>query len=336
MRTLSMVALALACVVIVVGAYVRLADAGLGCPDWPGCYGQLTPHHAAAEIAAAHAAEPDGPVSLPKAWKEMAHRYLAAALGLLILVLAWLAWNQRSRGAPAGWCTALVGVVALQGALGMWTVTLLLKPAIVTAHLLGGVLTAGLLLHVVQRLRAARPVVVPSRVVWLARWALPVLLLQVTLGGWTSTNYAALACADLPRCQGAWLPEMDFAHAFHVLRELGMTADGEPLPVAALTAIHWSHRVGAVLVGAVLVLLALALLRRPATRGYGGLVLAATAAQVGLGVANVVGSLPLPVAVAHNAGALVLVLVLVWVNGALQAGRVPRIHRSTLHANPVA
>ncbi len=314
-RRLILVALMLTTAVVVFGAYVRLADAGLGCPDWPGCYGRLTPAHAAEHIHEAHAANPHGPVSMAKAWKEMIHRYLAATLGLLIIAIAVQAWRTRASPCSAPLvASALVGVVVFQGLLGMWTVTLLLKPAIVTAHLLGGMATLGLLAWLALRAWRAEHAEVSMGVLLMARLGFVLLVAQIALGGWTSTNYAALACTDFPTCQGKWLPEADFANAFHIVRELGMTADGELLPLAALTAIHWLHRVGALVAGGVLFLLAWALSRRQATQGIGLALLCAVVLQVLVGVANVVFSLPLFLAVAHNAGAALLVVVMVGVN----------------------
>ncbi|ENO86398.1 COX15/CtaA family protein [Thauera linaloolentis] len=327
-RRLALGALLLTFVVVVFGAYVRLADAGLGCPDWPGCYGKPTPAQAADAIRDAHAAAPHGPVSLPKAWKEMIHRYLAAALGLLIVGIAVLAWRLRDspRAAP-GVAGALVAVVMLQGLLGKWTVTLLLKPAIVTAHLLGGLTTLALLAWLTLCALGARQSGVdmghdgPShrRMVFGARLAFVLLAGQIALGGWTSTNYAALACLDFPACHGSFAPDADYANAFHVVRELGMTADGELLSNAALTAIHWAHRVGALVAGGALFLLGWALCRRRATFDTGAALLVALTLQIGLGIANVLLSLPLPLAAAHNAGAALLVGVMVWVNVRLGA-----------------
>jgi len=316
-RRLVYIALVLTLSVVVLGAYVRLSDAGLGCPDWPGCYGQLSPAHAADEIAAAVAEAPTGPVSMHKAWKEMVHRYLAASLGFLILVIAALAWRRRADpSVGASIAVSLVAVVIFQGLLGKWTVTLLLKPAIVTGHLIGGLTTLSLL--ALLALRAAgvsRKTVSPSLVRW-ARFGLLAVIVQIILGGWTSTNYAALACTDFPTCHGSWWPEMDMANAFHVVRELGMTAQGDMLSLQALTAIHWMHRLGALVVTGVLLVLALKL-TLAGRRGMAGAVLLALAVQVTLGVANVLMSLPLPLAVAHNAGAAMLLLTLVMVNARL-------------------
>lgn len=312
---LVFLALALTTVVVVFGAYVRLADAGLGCPDWPGCYGKLSPSHAAEEIRQAHAADPHGPVSLPKAWKEMVHRYLAACLGVLIIGIAALAWRHREHpGVAPGVALALLGVVIFQGLLGKWTVTLLLKPAIVTAHLLGGMTTLALLAWLAVRVAGGGRAQVPARLAWAARIGMGLLVAQIALGGWTSTNYAALACTDFPACHGSLWPEADYGNAFHVVRELGMTAEGELLPLAALTAIHWSHRLGAVLAGGFLLIFGWRLTRRMATADLGALLIAAVLLQIGLGIANVLLSLPLALAAAHNAGAAVLVVLMVWIN----------------------
>ncbi|MCB1959936.1 MAG: COX15/CtaA family protein [Rhodocyclaceae bacterium] len=316
-RRLVLLALALTLVVVVFGAYVRLSDAGLGCPDWPGCYGQLSPAHAASEIAEAASLSPDGPVTLPKAWKEMIHRYLAATLGLIILVIAALAVRlRREPGVSPGVALALVGVVIFQGLLGKWTVTLLLKPAIVTGHLLGGLTTLALLAWLALRAVGARRHVVSSGLVRLARLGLLLVIAQIVLGGWTSTNYAALACTDFPTCHGSWWPQMDVANAFHVVRELGMTPDGAPLSIEALTAIHWAHRIGALVLSGALLVLAVALVGA-GFAGMGALVLLALLVQAGLGIANVMWLLPLPLAVAHNAGAALLLLTMIMVNARL-------------------
>lgn len=330
-RKLALLALCLASIVIVLGAYVRLADAGLGCPDWPGCYGQLSPHHAAEQIAAAVEQAPHGPVSMAKAWKEMGHRYLAASLGLLIIAIAWLAWRGRRRGELPLLPLALVAVVIFQGLLGKWTVTLLLKPAIVTGHLIGGLTTAALLAWLLLRESRVQRLSVPRGAALLARIAFVLLGAQIILGGWTSTNYAALACSDLPTCQGQWWPQTDYANAFHVVRELGMTADGDLLSHAALTAIHLTHRIGAVIVSTALLLLVAVLLRRQATRKLGAWLAGGLLLQVGLGLANVALSLPLPVAVGHNAGALLLVLLMVRVNYVLRPLAQTAVLRGGLH-----
>ena len=324
------VAWALGFVVVVMGAFVRLSDAGLGCPDWPGCYGDLTPASARHAIAEAEQARPAGPVTWAKAWKEMIHRYFAGTLGALIVALAIAAWRgRRVWAAPVGLAMATVGVVALQGAFGAWTVTRLLKPAIVTGHLIGGLLTVSLLWLLALRAAhadAARvpppaaPVGIPAGApaVVLARpgigrwvWALLALaIVQIVLGGWVSTNYAALACPDWPTCRGAWWPALDFANAFHVVRELGVTVHGDALPIDALTAIHWTHRTLAWAVAALGAWVVVRAWPDPALRPLAATLGIALAAQIALGISNVLLGLPLPVAVAHNAGAVTVLLIL--------------------------
>lgn len=308
-------------VVVVVGAYVRLTDAGLGCPDWPGCYGELTPHHAKDEIAQAVAEQggTHGPVSLGKAWKEMFHRYIAGGLGLLILGITVVAWARRQQLRQSPWlATALLGMVIFQAALGMWTVTLLLKPVIVTLHLLGGLATLGLLVWLALR-QSALPAV-PAAASRLRPWAVLALLVviaQIALGGWVSTNYAALACVDFPTCHSEWVPQMDFRHGFQLVRELGMTAAGTHLSYDALTAIHWTHRVGALVTCLVVGGFSWALLRAGMVR-YAVVLLAVLSAQVILGIANVLAGLPLQVAAAHNAGAAILLMTMLVINFALR------------------
>lgn len=322
-RLLVGAALLLAFGVVALGAYVRLSDAGLGCPDWPGCYGHwLGVPDEAHEQAQALAAFPGKPVETPKAWKEMTHRYLAGGLGLLILAIAVLSWRWRERlGQSPAVPSLLVAVVAFQALLGMWTVTLLLKPAIVTAHLLGGMTTLALLVWMFLN-RYRRPPVGDELAAGpglrlTAALLLLAVFVQIGLGGWVSSNYAALACSDFPTCQGRWLPEMDLARAFHLFRELGYDADGELLPLAALAAIHWMHRVGALIVSVLGGGLALVLWRSPGGRPWGLALGGVLGLQVGLGIANVLLSLPLPLAVAHNFGAALLLSVALALNGAL-------------------
>jgi cytochrome c oxidase assembly protein subunit 15 len=290
MKALSLATLVLTFVVVVVGAYVRLSEAGLGCPDWPLCYGRAIPD-----------AMDDA-----RAWKEMGHRYLAGTLGILIFVLALAAW--RTRQSP--WlATAIAALVVFQATLGKWTVTLLLKPVIVVAHLAGGMAILGLLVwfFLLQGSSGtARPARLPALL------ALCVLSIQILLGGWVSANYAALACPDLPLCLGRALPPMDFANAFHVLRELGRTDTGELLPQAALTAIHWSHRMFALVVAGVVAWAALRAFK--VSRPLGISIAVLLAVQFLLGVANVAFNLPLALAAAHNAGAAALLVSLVVLN----------------------
>jgi cytochrome c oxidase assembly protein subunit 15 len=312
-RALVLAALLLTFLVVVAGAYVRLSDAGLGCPDWPGCYGKLTPGQAAQSIARTVSAQggEHGPVSLAKAWKEMGHRYLAGILGLLILAIAVLAWWRReSRGLAA----LTLAVVALQATLGMWTVTLLLKPAIVTAHLLGGMTTLALLLWLalLQQRWVAAPRLRALRLP--AALALAAVVAQIAFGGWVSANYAALACPDFPLCLGQALPSMDFRNAFHVVRELGMTPDGDLLSREALTAIHWTHRVFALVAAAAAGWAAWCAWRASELRALGAVLGVALVLQLALGVGNVLAGLPLWLAAAHNAGAALLLAVLVVLN----------------------
>lgn len=323
-RRLLLAATLLAVIVIGLGAYVRLSDAGLGCPDWPGCYGHLIGvPDAAHEQQAASQAFPQRPVDTGKAWKEMIHRYCAGALGLLILAICLLSWRRamRQRQSPA-LPTALLGLVGLQAALGMWTVTLLLKPVIVTLHLLGGMSTLAVLVALSLRSASSEAPAADQTLRPAAALALLVVIAQIALGGWVSSNYAALACTGIPLCQGTWLPSMDFAQAFSLHRELGQTADGGLLSFAALTAIHWSHRIGALIVVLVVGSLALALLKigEPRWRHWGILLLAMLAVQVGLGIANVLLSLPLALAVGHNLGAACLLSVTLAINLRLRQG----------------
>lgn len=324
LRALSVAALVATLALVMLGAYVRLTDAGLGCPDWPGCYGKLSPTHAAEQIEAAQTAAPNGPVSLPKAWREMIHRYCASFVGVMILAIAIqaLTYRRKRAGDPddprraIGLPIALVVLVVLQGLFGKWTVTLLLRPVIVTLHLLGGMALVALLAWLSARhlqltgglpstLRGIRPIAVIGLIT---------LVAQIALGGWVSTNYAALACVDFPTCHGAWKPITDFAQGFHFFRELGMTAEGESLSNEALNAIHWTHRVGALTTFLILTFVAYRTRQLPALRRFGVIVMALLFLQVTLGIINVTGSLPLPVAVAHNGVAALLLAALVMLN----------------------
>jgi len=325
-RKLAWFAVIYTFIVVVVGAYVRLADAGLGCPDWPGCYGELTPHHAQDDIARAVAEQggTHGPVSLGKAWKEMFHRYIAGGLGLVILAITVMAWVRRRELQQSPMlATGLLVLLVLQAALGMWTVTLLLKPVIVTLHLLGGLALLALLTLLALRQQTA-PDIAPAIASRLQPWALLailVVIVQIALGGWVSTNYAALACVDFPTCHSEWLPQMDFRHGFQLVRELGMTAAGTHLSYDAITAIHWTHRVGALVTLLYVGGFALWLVRSPGLARYVVVLLCVLLAQVSLGIANVLGGLPLLVAAGHNAGAAVLLVTMVVINSALHSRR---------------
>ena len=308
LRAAVVAAIVLAFVVIVAGGYVRLSDAGLGCPDWPLCYGHPLPN------------EISDPGALAKAWKEMGHRYLAGTLGMLIALIAVLAVRSRRSAVLA---VALVAVVIFQATLGMWTVTMLLKPAIVTAHLLGGMTTLALLIWLFLRNGDAAGSPAPPALRALGAVSLGVLAVQIALGGWVSSNYAALACPDLPGCMGQAFPPMDFANAFHVVRELGRTGDGQLLELPALTAIHWTHRMFAIAAFLVIGATSLKALKFRGPRGPAAAVLVLLLVQVSLGVANVALSLPLALAAAHNAGAALLLASLVVLNFSLFRGTLP-------------
>jgi len=304
----------LAFIVVFVGAWVRLTDAGLGCPDWPGCYGQLILPESAVEQAELAAIYPERPLDVGKAWREMFHRYLASTLGLVCVALASLAWlNRRDPRQPRRLPFVLLGVVIFQGLLGMWTVTLLLTPAIVMAHLLGGLTTLGLLSWLSRwRLRPAGAVAVSGA---LALAGAVVLVLQISLGGWTSSNYAALACPDFPTCQTRWWPPvMDYREGFVMWRGLGIDYEGGVLDNPARVAIHFTHRLGAIVAALVIGLLGFRLSRQPETRYDGIAILVVLAAQLLLGVSVVIFGVPLAVAVGHNAVAALLLLTVLNAN----------------------
>jgi cytochrome c oxidase assembly protein subunit 15 len=318
------VAAALAITVVVLGAWVRLTDAGLGCPDWPGCYGHLLVPAAEAHRDAAEAAFPGRPLVAAKAWHEMIHRYAATSLGLCIVAIAGLAVaNRRSPRQPVLLPLLLLGTVVFQGLLGMWTVTLLVKPLIVMGHLLGGLSTLGLAFWLILEHRRRPAVSAPRgdrRVAGPALAALLVLVGQIALGGWTSSNYAALACPDLPTCNGEWWPHRaDFAEGFVLWRGLGVNYEGGVLDAPARVAIHFTHRLGALVTFLVVLFTGLHFLRRgrtPDERGGGALVIAAVVLQVVLGISVVWFGLPLWVATAHNGGAALLLLSLINLNNA--------------------
>jgi cytochrome c oxidase assembly protein subunit 15 len=278
----------------------------------------LTVPHSESALAHVSQAFPGKPLESHKAWKEMVHRYFAGTLGLLILAICITAWRKRTRfHAPTTLPTLLLLVVLLQASLGMWTVTLLLKPVIVSAHLIGGMTTLALLTWLAHRRFGSIPSIYGNHFRDLRPWArlgLLVLAVQIFLGGWTSSNYAALACTQFPACQGSLFPSMDFSNAFHMVRELGQTADGQQLSLAALTAIHWTHRLGALVTLLYLGWLAHRTMRTPGLGQLGFLIALLLATQIGLGVSNVLFSLPLPVAVAHNAVAALLLVSLVVLN----------------------
>jgi len=327
-QRVSLVACLLAFGVIVLGAYVRLSDAGLGCPDWPGCFGQLTAPETARELSRARLDFPDKDVHTGKAWKEMAHRYFASTLGLLILVMAYFAWrNRRDQSQQLVLPFLLVVLVIFQGLLGMWTVTQLVRPTIVTLHLLMGLLTLSLLFWVfIKHIRLwsekIRDVNVSSSLQTLAKLAVVVLGLQIFLGGWTSTNYVALYCPDFPTCQGSWLPETNFTEAFQFFKDPTVNYEGGTLSSEAGVTVHYSHRIGAIITALVLSVLALRILFTISSRvlrAQAVLLLVLLTTQILLGIANVVMVLPIPIAVSHNAIAGALLLALLLINYSLHA-----------------
>jgi cytochrome c oxidase assembly protein subunit 15 len=332
-RKLVIATLILTFELIMFGAFTRLTDSGLGCPDWPGCYGQADPIQAHADIHAAEAAMPTGPVTPTKAWIEMLHRYLAMAIGVLIIGLMVLAWRRWFRPVPEAarispWYPTIVfGFVCLQGAFGAWTVTMKLQPIIVTSHLLLG-LTLLALLTWLMALQSEHGLVSLSASTLRAPafLAAVLLLVQIALGAWVSTNYAALACLDFPLCNGHLLPEMDFSNGFALWRDLGKTSSGEFLPFPALTAIHWTHRGFAVAVTLVLAWLGFSALNIEGLRKTARWILIALVLQVLSGIASVFLKLPLALAVAHNGNAALLVLLLVMLN---YKARIPAMPESS-------
>ncbi len=323
-RRLTLAALLLCFGVVVLGAYVRLSDAGLGCPDWPGCYGHVTPAAALANDAAVQAQFPGAEVHAGKAWREMIHRYAASTLGFLIVVIAAIAVaTRRDRFVPMPFALALLVVVVFQGILGMLTVTWLLKPLIVTAHLVFGLTTLALLAWLWLTLRPRAAGVDAPRLV--RRWALVAicaLALQIALGGWTSSNYAAMACPDFPRCQGVWWPTTDFHDAFVLWRGLGINYEGGVLDHPARVAIHFAHRLGAIVATLALVIAAGITLRRVRTPGAvraAVLVVLALALQLTIGIFMIWRGFPLWLATLHNAGAALLLLAAVLLNRRVRA-----------------
>jgi cytochrome c oxidase assembly protein subunit 15 len=312
---------------VLFGAFTRLTDSGLGCPDWPGCYGNASPTGALAEIRAEEARLPSGPVTHGKAWVEMIHRYLATGVGVLIATLAAATWLQRKRGVPVQprWPLFTLVWVCVQGAFGALTVTMKLFPAIVTLHLLGGlVLLALLATQAVAYRQAERGTGAFALPANTRRWlvsAYLLLWLQVALGGWVSTNYAVLACSTFPTCQGSWWPVMNFHQGFELWRELGMTGAGEHITFAALTAIHYTHRLVAYALFVVLGVLAWRL-RGGALHRTSRIVAGLALWQFATGLSNVVLGWPLVAAVAHTGGAAALVVALTW---ALLESRAERV-----------
>jgi cytochrome c oxidase assembly protein subunit 15 len=316
-RKLLAVTLFLTFDLIVFGAFTRLTDSGLGCPDWPGCYGQANPFQSHLAIKTAQELMPTGPVTLQKAWIEMIHRYLAMSIGVLIVAQMLIAWMYRKKLSLSPWLpTCLFFFVCLQGAFGAWTVTQKLQPVIVTIHLLLGMGLLAIQTWSVARISPGSKgasVVVPG-LVFYATVALVLLTIQIAFGGWVSTNYATLACADYPLCNGALVPALDFEHGFNLWRQLGQTANGDFLPFSALVAIQWVHRSFAWIVFFAVVWVAVQARKRSSLRVLGNRILMAISLQFLTGVATVFFSWPLLIAVIHNAGAALLVFLLTMLN----------------------
>ena len=338
LQALTVLTLFLTFDLVLFGAFTRLTDSGLGCPDWPGCYGSASPVGARADIAAAQEAMPPGPVTHGKAWVEMIHRYLATGVGVLIIVLTvatWLQWRRARADSTVSppvmspwWPTFTLVWVCLQGAFGALTVTMKLFPAIVTLHLMGGVVLLALLcvqaVRHTQAVRGVQPAVLaaPLRLGVLVTGAL--VALQVVLGGWVSTNYAVLACTTFPTCQGSWWPVMDFAQGFQLWRPLGLLQDGSHISFAGLTAIHYAHRLVAYGVLLALAWLAWRLHRATALRLQARWLAGLALLQLATGLSNVVLGWPLLAAVLHTGGAAALVVVLTWALSSSRAALAPQ------------
>jgi cytochrome c oxidase assembly protein subunit 15 len=303
-----------ALLVVSVGAYTRLADAGLGCPDWPGCYGFLTVPNQASEISTAEARYPEAPVEFAKAWWEMGHRYIAGALLLLVASILVIAYRAREKeDTPLKLAAVLMVVILWQAAFGAWTVTLKLWPQVVTGHLIGGFTTLSLMWLLFLRQGGLSGVVSAlPRPNWLAKLAFVAVVLQIILGGWVSSNYAALACYDFPSCDGTYTPDMDLQQGFNIFQSVGPNYLGGLMTNEARMAIHWVHRIGAIVVLLVVGGLVFQTVKQVTVVGYA--LLAALVTQITLGILNVVWVLPLLNATAHNTVGALLLLVLVTIN----------------------
>ena len=349
LQALTVLTLFLTFDLVLFGAFTRLTDSGLGCPDWPGCYGSASPLGARAEISAAQEAMPTGPVTHGKAWVEMIHRYLATGVGVLIIVLTVSSWVQqrqaRRLGAPPPpispwWPTFTLFWVCLQGAFGALTVTMKLFPAIVTLHLMGGlVLLALLCVQAVRHTQGAQgSSAVKTSPLLRCGLVLTALLVavQVVLGGWVSTNYAVLACTTFPTCQGSWWPPMDFAQGFEVWRPLGVLQDGSHISFAGLTAIHYVHRLMAYGVLLALGLVAWCCHRQGVLPAQTRWMAALALLQLATGLSNVVLGWPLVAAVLHTGGAAALVVVLTWALASSRAAGAPRVFCAPASASRVS
>lgn len=329
---LAFCACLVAVIVLGMGVFTRLADAGLGCPDWPGCYGHILWPNEEHEVARANEAFPHAPVEHDKTWPEMIHRYLATSLGLFTIALLVFAVRNRGPEQPIKLPIFLLGFIILQGMFGMWTVTLKLWPQVVTAHLLGGFTTLSLLWLLTLRLNNHRwqvPAIGEARLRSLRRFAVVALVVvtaQIALGGWTTSNYAAIACPDFPHCQGAWLPPMDFASGFNIGQHVGPNYLGGIMDNDARVAIHVSHRIGAIFTAIVLLFMFVRLrgLGHMAANRLSWVLLVVLIGQILLGVSNIVFSFPIAVAVAHNLVGALLLLVVVSANYFLFTAEVNR------------
>ena len=303
-----------ALLVVSVGAYTRLADAGLGCPDWPGCYGFLTVPDEATEISTAEARYPEAPVEFAKAWWEMGHRYIAGALLLLVASILFMAYRAREEeDTPLKLAAVLMFVILWQAAFGAWTVTLKLWPQVVTGHLIGGFTTLSLMWLLFLRQGGLSDMVSAlPRPNWLAKIAFVAVVVQIILGGWVSSNYAALACYDFPSCDGTYTPNIDLQQGFNIFQSVGPNYLGGLMTNEARMAIHWVHRIGAIVVLLVVGGLVIQTVKQAAVIGY--VLLAVLVTQITLGILNVVWVLPLLNATAHNTVGALLLLVLVTIN----------------------
>ena len=324
LRRLVFVSVLLALVVVTLGAYTRLTHAGLGCPDWPGCYGLLDVPETPEQISAAEKAFPGSSVEPAKAWNEMIHRYFASTLGLLILVIAFLSIRKREQGGPLFLPVFLLLLVCFQGALGMWTVTLKLMPIVVMGHLLGGLTTLCLLFLLYLRLNPYRIASGDYAVRKYGRYGIigvVILTVQIALGGWTSSNYAALVCTELPICQAGWIEQLSFENSFDLIPPPRDTYEFGHLGHNERITIHVMHRIGAIITALYLAWLAIAVFSQAQTRFFRkcasglGLVLLC---QLGLGVSNIWFTLPLSVAVSHNVMAACLMLMLITLTYSLK------------------
>ena len=302
---------------VVLGAYVRLSDAGLGCPDWPGCFGTLSVPESQSAIENAELNFPTQRVETDKAWKEMIHRYVAGFLGIMIFLIGIISYkNKRVLKVNPIVPYSIVILVIFQALLGMWTVTLLLKPIVVSAHLIGGMTTLGLLTFATHRYwgKIQTNTLKSAHEIFLVRFSLFILFVQIFLGGWTSTNYAGLACTDFPTCHGTLVPSLNFKDAFDIFRDLGKLSDGSPLPLAVFETIQWVHRLGALVTWLFFIYLASVILKYKTMRNLGYVLVFVITAQFIVGVANLLLHLPTVLAVMHTFGAASLVVLAAILN----------------------